>query len=77
MSRKYVIRCPYCGYESRKTLVLLKLDILFSERYVHVCPRCHKHSVWVQDFLLKHDFTDKLEKEANKGQLFDERIRVT
>ena len=73
--KRYEIRCPYCGATSKKIEVLLKINVLFKDYYYHTCSVCHHQSTWWNKFHLRHDSTSKKEKEANKGKLFDDRIR--
>lgn len=71
---KYRFRCSYCGYETYKWVWLLKLQLIFSSRIYLTCPKCHKTNCYVQLFHLRHDSTDKKEKQQNKNKLWDDRL---
>lgn len=71
---KYRFRCNYCGKESYKWLWLLKLQLIFSSTIYVTCNNCHKTSAYVQIFHLRHDSTDKKEKENNRRKLWDDRL---
>ena len=72
---KYKFRCNYCGYETFKPLWLVKLQLLFSNTIFLTCCNCHKTSCYKQNFHLIHDSTSKKEKEYNKQETWDSRIR--
>ena len=73
--KQYTIRCSYCGSTINKNEALLKLHFIFYKSYTLNCKVCHKKSVWINNFVLKHDTLDKEEKNFNRMTLFDERLR--
>ena len=73
--KKYKIRCPYCGSTYEQWEWLLKLRLIFVEKFNYLCPVCHKKSTWLYIFHLRHDSTNKEERIFNKTELFDKRIR--
>lgn len=73
--RKYKLRCQYCGAETHKYEWLLKIRLIFTNKYILDCPTCHKKTSWLYIFHLRHDSTDKVEQKFNKGKIFDNRIK--
>ena len=71
---KYRFRCNYCGNETFKPLLLVKLQLLFSDTIFLTCSHCHKSSCYKQNFNLVHDSTNKLEKDYNKKNNWDYRM---
>ena len=72
--KRYKLRCQYCGKEIYKYEWLLKLRLIFTNRYILDCPKCHKKTSWLYIFHLRHDSTDPVEKEFNRNKLWDDRI---
>lgn len=73
--KKYNIRCAYCGSTISKWEWLLKLRLVFTDKYVHHCPVCHKQSTWINIFHLRHESTDPDEKLFNRSKIWESRIR--
>ena len=71
---KYKFRCQYCGYEHYKTLWLLKMRLMFTDKVYYNCPKCHKINCFRAIFNLRHDSTDSIEKNRNREKLFDDRM---
>ena len=55
---------------------ILKIRFIFNSKLMLSCPYCHKTSVYLYQFNMVHDSTDKKEKELNKNNLWDERLDV-
>lgn len=72
--KKYKIRCPYCGSTYEQWEWLLKLRLIFVEKFNYLCPVCHKKSTWLYIFHLRHDSTNKEEQLFNKSKLWDDRL---
>lgn len=70
---KYKFKCQYCGTISTKLLWLLKIKLIFTDKIYYTCPNCHKTNCFVSIFHLRHDSTDSIEKNRNKGKLWDDR----
>lgn len=72
--KQYTIKCAYCGATTKKMEWLLKLHFILHTTYTLNCPVCHKKTVWITHFLLKHDTLNNHEQTYNKSKLFDDRI---
>lgn len=73
--KKYSLRCQYCGHIQYKTLWILKLKLIFTNKIYYNCPKCHKTNCFLNIFHLRHESTDSKEKENNRNKLWDSRLR--
>ena len=47
---------------------ILKIRFIFNSKLTLTCKYCHNSSVYLYQFNMVHDSTDKLEKELNKNK---------
>ena len=73
--KRYKLRCAYCGSEVYKYEWLLKLRLILTNKYTLNCPVCHKKSIWLHIFHLRHDSTNKEEQLFNKSKIWESRIK--
>lgn len=69
------LKCNYCGATHKRPEWFLKIYNIFSDRYYLTCSVCHKTSCFRLWLRAVHDVLDSKERELNKNNLWDKRLR--
>lgn len=73
--KKHTFRCNYCGATHKRPYWLLLIYHIFKEKIYINCDVCHHTNAYPMYLRVYHDSTDTKERQLNKSNLWDKRVR--